>query len=91
MTVLEERGKRYGEFKTFAETAQNLKYEFRRGRQLAGKSASMTYCQQEAIDMILHKIARIANGDENYDDNWIDIAGYATLASNEINDIQRSK
>jgi len=29
--------------------------------------------------MILHKIARILNGDPEYSDNWHDIAGYATL------------
>ena len=34
----------------------------------------------EAMEMILHKIARIFNGDEIYIDNWADIAGYATLA-----------
>lgn len=29
--------------------------------------------------MIAHKLARIMNGDPNYIDNWTDIAGYAQL------------
>lgn len=29
--------------------------------------------------MILHKIARIMNGDPDHIDHWHDIAGYATL------------
>lgn len=35
--------------------------------------------QAQALDTIADKIARILNGDPNYDDNWRDIAGYATL------------
>lgn len=37
-----------------------------------------------AIDMILMKLSRIAAGDENYTDNWHDIAGYATLVENHL-------
>ena len=35
--------------------------------------------------MIQHKIGRILNGDQTYDDSWKDIAGYATLIVNELN------
>lgn len=38
----------------------------------------------EALEMIAHKIARICNGDPNYADNWVDIAGYATLVANRL-------
>ncbi len=34
--------------------------------------------------MIFHKIARIINGDPNYADSWVDIAGYATLVANRL-------
>jgi hypothetical protein len=34
--------------------------------------------------MIMHKVARILNGDPNYADNWIDIAGYATLVADRL-------
>lgn len=29
-------------------------------------------------------MARIANGDPNYEDNWVDIIGYSQLVLNEI-------
>jgi hypothetical protein len=34
--------------------------------------------------MICHKMARIVNGDADYDDSWIDIAGYATLVAERL-------
>ena len=34
--------------------------------------------------MILHKLARILNGDPNYVDSWHDIAGYAILVEDII-------
>ena len=33
-----------------------------------------------ALDMMLVKIARIISGDENFDDHWPDIEGYARIA-----------
>jgi DNA repair ATPase RecN len=46
---------------------------------------NLTPSQREALDMIQHKIGRILNGDQTYDDSWKDIAGYATLIVNELN------
>ena len=40
--------------------------------------------QQEALDMICHKIGRIINGDPDYADSWVDIAGYAQLVANRL-------
>jgi len=40
--------------------------------------------QLEAMEMILHKISRISNGDPNYADSWRDIAGYATLVADRL-------
>ena len=45
--------------------------------------------QLEALDMIVHKIARIVNGDPNYSDSWVDIAGYAKLVSDRLEGIVR--
>jgi len=39
--------------------------------------------------MILHKIARIVNGDPDYTDSWHDIAGYAKLVEDRLNGIGR--
>jgi hypothetical protein len=39
----------------------------------------MKSSQKESLEMIMHKVARILNGDPNYSDSWHDIAGYAKL------------
>ena len=80
--TLEERGARYGEFKTHAAISQSLQSTMR-----CNKSwFNLSYPQQEALQMIQHKIARILNGDPNYKDNWHDIAGYATLVEELCDD-----
>lgn len=44
----------------------------------------------EALFMIAHKIGRIVNGDPWYADSWIDIAGYAKLVADRLeNNIER--
>ena len=40
--------------------------------------------QLEAVNMIVNKLARIYNGDPNYSDSWRDIAGYATLVADRL-------
>jgi hypothetical protein len=34
--------------------------------------------------MVAHKIARIINGDPNYSDSWVDVAGYAKLVADRL-------
>lgn len=80
--TLDERGKRYGKFIGHAEVAQGLK-EFIQV-ELFKREKTLAPDQQEALDMICHKIARIVNGDADYDDSWIDIAGYATLVAERL-------
>lgn len=78
-TILEERGKRYGDFMGHAEITVALK------RVINSRcSAALAADQQEALDMICHKIGRIINGDPNYADSWRDIAGYATLVADRL-------
>lgn len=81
-TVLDERGARYGNFIDQARVAQRLKNVAQNFAMQQGKTFDMD--QAEAIDMIFSKLARILNGDPNYADNWIDIAGYATLVANRL-------
>lgn len=78
--TLEERGQVYGEFKDNGRIAQLLKNVAR------GSSGWMRlqHDQKEALEMILHKIARIVNGDPNYVDSWTDIAGYARLIERRL-------
>ena len=81
--TLAERGKRYGEFKGHAEIAQKLKGVIRTYEAFRG--CDLDVDQREALEMIAHKIARILNGDPDYIDNWVDIAGYAKLVADRLN------
>ena len=45
--------------------------------------------QIEALDMIFHKIGRIINGDPDYVDSWVDIAGYAKLVADRLQGVER--
>jgi hypothetical protein len=80
--VLEERGQRYGNFTGHAEVAQRLKLVI--SESLQQRAKVLTVDQQEALEMIAHKIARIINGDPNYADSWTDIAGYAKLVADRL-------
>ena len=91
--VLEERGERYGVFMGQAQIAQSLHLVLDQGMQLTGKTKfSFAPDQLEAINMIVNKIARIYNGDPHYSDSWRDIAGYATLVADRLdNDSEKEQ
>lgn len=80
--ILEQRGNRYGEFKTHAQITQTLKSVV--NTYLLALNKNLNSSQRESIDMIFHKIGRIINGDPNYADSWVDIAGYAQLVVNQL-------
>ena len=80
--ILAERGKTHGDFKDHAKTAQKLKFTLR--EQNKDWQVDFSHTQQEALEMICHKIARIVAGNPNFVDHWRDIAGYATLVANEL-------
>lgn len=82
--MLAERGKRYGKFLSHAEITQDLKALIRSF--MLEMDRRLEYDQQEALDMICHKIGRILNGDPNYPDSWDDIAGYAKLVADRLRD-----
>ena len=73
--VLEERGKRYGDFPDHAKITQNIK----RAMLNSPNWPTLSDDKKEALEMIAHKIGRILNGDPNYADSWTDIIGYAKL------------
>lgn len=81
--ILEERLKQHGDFSDQANLSQLLKNAFNKN---AVKINSLTEMQREAIDMILHKIARIGSGTPNYSDHWLDIMGYCQLVLNHISE-----
>ena len=79
--ILQERGANYGDFSSQAEISQafkNLFYEKVR------RYEKMTPAMKEAIEMIFHKIARIANGDPAYIESWRDITGYTQLVVDKL-------
>lgn len=80
-SVLQERGSRYGSFESNAQISQNIK-SIMHG---SANWHTMPDYMKESLHMIAHKISRILEGDCNYDDSWVDIAGYATLVVEEIN------
>ena len=82
MTVehtLQERGRRYGEYREHARITQNIKRAMRDSPNWQRLSDD----QRETLEMIAHKIGRALNGDPDYADTWHDIAGYATLTEKE--------
>ena len=81
--TLKERGERYGAFTGHAAVTQQLKRVIR--LELAARGKVLADDQQEALDMICHKIGRIINGDPDYADSWHDIAGYASLIDKRLN------
>jgi len=83
--TLAERGNNYGKFTGHSDLSQTLKIEFDDHVRNVGNPELFTNSMNEAIEMIMHKLARIANGDPTYDDSWRDISGYATLIVKELN------
>lgn len=82
--TLAERGSRYGAFDGHACITQRLKRDMKAHQ--GGKAWDrLNASQKEALEMIVHKIGRILNGDPNYADSWHDIAGYSKLVEDEIN------
>ena len=85
--ILTERGERYGKFTRHAEITQQLKQLIKHYLEKSG--TALAYDQQESLDMICHKIARIVNGDPDYADSWVDIAGYAKLVADRLQGVER--
>ena len=80
--TLAERGTKYGRFADHAAVTYKLKNVLREHSGVHGKSYS--YDQAEALDMICHKLGRSVNGDPDYADSWVDIAGYAKLVADRL-------
>jgi hypothetical protein len=78
--ILDARAKTHGSFEANAQMSQAIK------ELIATGDVSLTDTQREAIDMIALKLSRIATGNPNVRDHWADIAGYATLVANTLED-----
>jgi len=78
--LLVEREKTHGSFKNVAQLAQNIKMTMR------NSNRHVNTAQEEALDLIATKMARIICGDPNERDHWKDISGYALLGMEACND-----
>ena len=81
--TLKERGSRYGKFTDHARVTQSLKRAFY-GSLDDWHKVNLDDDMREAVDMIMHKLGRIACGDPKYADSWHDIAGYAKLVDDRL-------
>ncbi len=86
--TLAERRSQHGPFRVHAQVSQRLKNIIFED---SGKTNAelLTAVQREALEMIAHKIGRIIAGDPNHIDHWCDIAGYATLVANDLEEAQK--
>lgn len=80
--VLTQRGSRYGSFVGHAKVTQDFKRLLK--KHLDDRNKVLADDQQEALDMVFHKIGRIVNGDADYDDSWVDVAGYSKLVADRL-------
>lgn len=80
--TLNARAEMYGKFKDGASLMQSIKREL--SAHAAKHNKTFADDQWEALEMIVHKIGRIVNGDPDVTDHWIDIAGYATLIADRL-------
>lgn len=83
--ILNERHTTYGTFTGVARNAQRLKLCIQQGDSYHRLAPD----QKEALDMIASKLARIVNGDPDYADSWVDVAGYAKLISDRLQGKER--
>lgn len=83
--TLAERGANYGKFTNHAKLSQTLQAAFEQHVRMYGQPEKYTDSMNEAIQLIFHKLARIANGNPTYVDSWTDISGYSTLIVKELN------
>ncbi len=74
--LLKARAATHGDFRRVAETSENI-------MDLLCPPGPVYHPRERvmALRQIALKLARIANGDPDFPDHWRDIAGYATLVA----------
>jgi len=81
--IIKDRHKTHGDYRKVFDLSQFIKAHLRSGNQQLAINRDMAV-HLEALDMIAVKIARITHGDPNEIDHWQDIAGYAQIVVNHI-------
>lgn len=80
--TLDDRAQDYGKFRDGAALMQAIKRTISEHARRHNKTFSDD--QWEALEMIVHKIGRIVNGNPDKVDHWVDIAGYAKLVADRL-------
>lgn len=79
-TTLQTRQQSHGDFRYVSAMSQNLKRTLKSSRSFE----DLEQWQQEALEAICLKLARIMSGNSFDPDHWHDISGYASLVVREI-------
>jgi hypothetical protein len=87
VALLTERGHEYGPFRDGAALMQGMKRLMADHARAHDKTFSDD--QWEALEMIVHKMGRIVNGNPDKVDHWKDIAGYAMLVADRLEGVAR--
>ena len=80
--TLDARAQDYGKFKDGAALMQAIKRTLADHARMHNKTFADD--QWDALEMIVHKIGRIVNGNPDKVDHWVDIAGYAKLIADRL-------
>ena len=78
--IVDHRAETHGDFASNAKVSQKLKTVVRE----SAHYENLTYEEREAIDMILHKIARIVSSRVHFIDHWRDLIGYSELVVRKL-------
>lgn len=76
--LINERAKTHGSYPHTAHYAQRLKTIFN------GTRGARTDIQNESLDLIATKLARILSGQADHIDHWADAAGYCQLVVDSL-------
>ncbi len=81
--IILERAQTHGEYYTTSKISQDIKGVLR------GYLDNLDHDMVESIEMIANKLGRILSGDSTHIDSWQDIAGYAQLIVDRLEEDER--
>jgi len=82
--TLAERGSNYGKFENHAKLSQSLQVLFEGHVRRYGQPEKYTDSMNEAIQLIIHKLAEIATSDPTNVKSWDSLVYYTTLIYSEL-------
>jgi uncharacterized protein with von Willebrand factor type A (vWA) domain len=82
--TLKEREATHGHYHHTAAGVQGMKEAMRLGQSWN----RLSWQQKEGLEMIVHKISRMVNGDPYHPDHIKDIIGYATLVEDSMEAVE---